>query len=119
MTRGLAALLALAAPLSFARLAGGAGPTPGEHAFRRCLACHSVVAGEHDLPGPNLRGVLGRRAGTLPGFAISPAMVTAGAARGLVWTSTTLEAFLADSQRVVPVRRWPWRGCRMPRRGGR
>jgi cytochrome c2 len=70
--------------------------------FQRCYACHSVVAGEDKLPGPNLHGVLGRRAGTVPGFEFSPAMIEAGVARALVWTRTTLDAFLADPERVVP-----------------
>ena len=77
-------------------------PARCERVFQRCYACHSVVAGEDKLPGPNLRGVLGRRAGALPGFEFSPAMIEAGAARGLVWTRATLDAFLADPERVVP-----------------
>lgn len=79
-----------------------ADPARGERVFRRCYACHSVAAGEDRLPGPNLRCVLGRRAGTLPGFGFSPPMIEAGAARGLVWTRAALEAFLADPQRIVP-----------------
>src|SRR5262249_30514909 len=53
-------------------------------------------------PGPNLRCVLGRRAGTLPGFEFSPAMVEAGAARGLVWSRATLDRFLADPLGALP-----------------
>src|SRR5512147_1321468 len=79
-----------------------ADPARGERVFQRCFACHSVEAGEDKLPGPNLRGVLGRRAGTLPGFRFSPAMVDAGARGGLVWTPRMLDAFLADPERVVP-----------------
>lgn len=73
----------------------------GERVFQRCYACHSVVAGEDKLPGPNLRGVLGRRAGTLPGFRFSPPMTLAGI-RGLVWTRAMLDAFLRDPLEVVP-----------------
>jgi len=73
----------------------------GERVFQRCFACRSVVAGEDKLPGPNLRGVIGRRAGTLPGFRFSPALVEAGA-RGLVWTRETLDAYLADPARFIP-----------------
>ncbi len=79
-----------------------ADPARGARVFQRCYACHSVVAGEDKLPGPSLRCLLGRRAGTLPGFEFSPAMVEAGAARGLVWTRSTLDDFLADPQRLVP-----------------
>lgn len=82
--------------------AARADPVRGERVFQRCYACHSVVAGEDKLPGPNLHGVLGRRAGTLPGFRFSSAMTDAGATRGLVWTRATLDAFLADPQAVIP-----------------
>jgi cytochrome c len=81
--------------------AAGADPARGARVFQRCDACHSIAAGEDKLPGPNLSGVLGRRAGTLPGFAFSPAMIAAGAG-GLRWTRTALDAFLADPQGVVP-----------------
>jgi cytochrome c len=79
----------------------GADPARGERVFQRCFACHSVVAGEDTLPGPNLRGVVGRRAGTQPGFRFSPALIEAGA-RGLVWTRATLDAYLADPERFLP-----------------
>jgi cytochrome c len=54
------------------------------------------------LSGPNLLGVLGRRAGGLSGFDFSPAMIEAGRCRHVVWTRKTLDAFLADPQRLVP-----------------
>ena len=79
----------------------GGDPARGERVFQRCFACHSVVAGEDKLPGPNLRGVLDRRAGTRPGFRFSPAMIEAGA-RGLLWTRATLDAYLADPERFLP-----------------
>ena len=78
-----------------------ADPARGERVFQRCYACHSVLAGEDRLPGPSLRCVLDRRAGSLPGFEFSPGMVEAGS-RGLVWTRATLDAFLTDPLAVVP-----------------
>ena len=100
---GRAAKLLVFLPLILASVsAARADAVRGERVFQRCYACHSVVAAEDKLPGPNLRCVLGRRAGTLPGFEFSPAMIEAGAARGLVWTRAMLDAFLADPQRVVP-----------------
>jgi cytochrome c len=95
-----AALVAAAALLALA-FAAAADPARGERVFQRCFACHSLVAGEDTLAGPNLRTVVGRRAGTLPGFRFSPAMIEAGAA-GLVWTRTTLDAYLADPPAYVP-----------------
>jgi cytochrome c len=64
-------------------------------------AAAALVAGEHALPGPNRRGVLGRPAVTLPRFRFSPAMTRAGA-HGLVWTRAMLDAYLADPEAYVP-----------------
>lgn len=94
----LAVLAVLAAPLAPAR----ADAVRGERVYQRCFACHSVVPGETNLPGPNLGCVLGRRAGTLPGFEFSPALIAAGAARGLTWTRATLDLFLVDPVGLVP-----------------
>jgi cytochrome c len=74
----------------------------GERVFQRCYACHSVKPEESNLPGPNLGAVFGRRAGSLPGFDFSPAMIEAGLRRRLVWTRKTLDLFLADPERLVP-----------------
>jgi len=91
---GGAAMLAWLSPLR-------AHSARGERVFQRCFTCHSVVPGEDRLPGPSLRGVIGRRAGTLPGFRFSPALVETGA-RGLVWTRETLDTYLADPSLVIP-----------------
>lgn len=89
----------LAAALIVAALAAAA--PDGAQLFQRCIACHSVDPGERGLQGPNLAGVVGRRAAALTGFAYSPAMRQA-AGRGLVWTEATLDRFLADAEQVVP-----------------
>jgi cytochrome c len=99
--RAATRLFLVLALLSAASPARG-DPARGERVFQRCYACHSVVAGEDRLPGPNLRCVLGRRAGTLPGFEFSPALVEAGTARGLVWSRAELDRFLADPLGLIP-----------------
>jgi cytochrome c len=92
---GALALILVTAPATAGDL------TRGERVFQRCYACHSVKDGEDKLPGPNLRCVLGRRAGALPGFEFSPAMIGAGG-RGHVWTRVMLDAFLRDPPDAVP-----------------
>jgi cytochrome c len=72
----------------------------GARAFQKCFACHSVDRAEKNLSGPNLAGVIGRQAGTLPGFAYSRAMKMAGA-EGLVWTEATLDRYLADPLEMI------------------
>jgi cytochrome c len=74
----------------------------GEAVFRRCTSCHSIDPQElQEMPGPNLHGVIGRRAGTLAAAEYSAAMIAAGS-RGLVWSATTLDQFLAAPQSYVP-----------------
>jgi cytochrome c len=69
-----------------------ADPSRGELLGFACAACHRFRADEGTLIGPHLQGVFGRRAGTVPGFAYSPALTQSG----LVWTPRSLEAWLAD-----------------------
>ena len=69
----------------------------GEHVFERCRPCHSLDAGRN-LTGPTLHGVLGRRAGTVPGYIYSPAMRRAT----IVWGADTLSRFLAAPGKQIP-----------------
>jgi len=67
----------------------------GEKIYARCLACHALA---YDRVGPRHCGLLGRRAGAVPGFDYSPSMK----ASGIVWNAKTLDRFLADPLRMVP-----------------
>lgn len=64
----------------------------------RCGGCHSV---ETDRVGPRHAGLLGRRAGAVPGFAYSPAL----ASSKLVWNSSTLDRWLSNPEALVPGQR--------------
>ena len=121
--RATVAAGAIAAAITLA-LAGGVppaaapaqtgGPDAGARAFQKCYACHSVEPGETGLPGPNLRGVVGRPVGALDGFAYSEAMVEAGRDGGLVWTEERLDAFLADPEAYLPGTLMSFVGMRDP-----
>jgi cytochrome c len=75
---------------------------PGARAFAKRYACHSLDPAETGLPGPNLHGLSGRRAGSLPGYDFSEALMEAGRRRGLVWTEETLDRLLADPEGTLP-----------------
>ena len=82
----------------------------GAATFQRvCGACHTVVAGKTSVMGPNLRGVVGRKAGSTA-FAYSPAMKAAGFA----WTPDKIDAYLASPRKVVPGTRMAYMGMAKP-----
>jgi cytochrome c len=67
----------------------------GEKFYQICSSCHSID--ENDV-GPMHRGVVGRHAAAVPGYAYSAAI------RGvdIVWDRQTLDRWLTDPQALVP-----------------
>jgi len=85
--------------LSFAVAAHAAGDaTAGEKVFAQCAACHTVGASAMNSVGPVLNGVVGRAAGTFPGYRYSSAMRKSG----LTWDEGTLSQYLEGPEKMVP-----------------
>jgi cytochrome c len=70
----------------------------GAKVFAQCSACHAVGAGAQNNIGPALNGVVGRTAGTYPGFRYSSAMRKSG----LTWNEDTLTQYLRGPDETVP-----------------
>jgi len=90
-------LLALAAPVLAAAPLPKGDSTHGQQLFARCAACHTIGQSGGKI-GPSLNGVVGRKAGSLVGYAYSPAMK----ASGLKWDAATLARFLQAPSKTVP-----------------
>ena len=69
----------------------------GEKAFVVCRACHQIGPTAKNFVGPVLNGVVGRPAGTFPGYTYSAANKNSG----LTWDEDTLQKYLANPQAVV------------------
>lgn len=96
-------LPALAATLVLAGAADAAPATPkgdaphGQQIFARCSVCHTIGQTGGKM-GPALNGVVGRKAGSVAGYAYSPAMKNSG----LTWDAATLARFLQAPMKTVP-----------------
>jgi cytochrome c len=66
-------------------------------AFAICSSCHAVEPGRRSV-GPSLAGIVGRKAGSLPGYAFSDALKTSG----IIWDAKTLDTWLAGPMKMVP-----------------
>lgn len=67
----------------------------GEQIYVRCQACHALT---YDRVGPRHCGLIGRTAGSVPGFDYSAAMKNSH----IVWNEKTLDRFLASPLKMVP-----------------
>jgi len=100
------ALLAVALAVQNGGTAQAANAANGKAVFTRCAACHTADKGGANGLGPNLYGVVGRKAGSKPGFAYSAALKNSG----IVWTNQELDAWIAHPAAVVPGTRMAFAG---------
>jgi cytochrome c len=70
----------------------------GKLAFAPCGACHQVGASARNGFGPQLNGIVGRRAGDEPDYRYSDAMRRAQ----VIWSEQSLAAFIKRPDEVVP-----------------
>lgn len=93
------ALIAAAAVLAAPAFAGDAAV--GESEFKKCKACHAIVADDGTeiqkggKTGPNLYGVIGRQIGAAADFKYGESLVAAGA-DGSVWDEASMAAYVTD-----------------------
>ncbi|MGA2563557.1 MAG: c-type cytochrome [Steroidobacteraceae bacterium] len=75
----------------------------GKALFTACLACHTESP---DALGPSLKGVVGRKAGSLEDFRYSNAMMRSG----IIWDDANLRDFLRDPQAKIRGNHMPFSG---------
>jgi cytochrome c len=90
------ALLALNAP---AHAEGDAAK--GKAAFAKCAICHQVGPGAATLVGPELNGIVGRKAGSVADYPYSPGMKKL-AGEGFTWTEENIDKWIANPKAMIP-----------------
>lgn len=92
----LAVLSLILVSVSSAALA--ADPNAGATVFKKCAVCHAIGPGAANKVGPELNGVIGRKAGSVPGYNYSDANKSSG----IVWTEDEFTKYIHDPRGVVP-----------------
>lgn len=78
-----------------------ADPAAGEADFKKCKACHAIVATDGTevvkggKTGPNLGGIIGRPVASVADFKYGDSILAVGAT-GAVWDEAMLTAYVAD-----------------------
>jgi cytochrome c len=99
MSNGRIAALAVTAAAILATPALAAGdPVQGKAVFARCAICHNVEKDGGNGVGPNLFGIMGRKAASVDGFNYSGPMK----ASGIVWNDDKLSQWVAGPAKMVP-----------------
>ena len=70
----------------------------GKAVFKKCLACHAVGPDAKNKVGPQLNGIVGRKAGAAEGFAYSDAMKNSGK----TWDAAALDGYITDPKANIP-----------------
>lgn len=95
-TTSLALAITAIALLCAASPAGATGNVVrGQALYNGCADCHSI---NENGVGPMHKGVVGRKAGSVPGYDYSPDLKNSG----IVWTEENLDKWLTGPQAMVP-----------------
>jgi cytochrome c len=95
LTAALAAAAVTLSVTAHAAAAAAGDPAAGKIAYGACMSCHSID--DNDV-GPAHRGVVGRKAASVPGFSYSVALKNSG----IVWTPEMIDRWLQGPQKLVP-----------------
>ena len=62
---------------------------------RRCTSCHNL---DNEKEGPRLRGVFGRKSGSIQSFSYSESLKNAN----ITWDADSLDKWLANTDKFIP-----------------
>ena len=83
----------------------------GEAKFALCASCHTITPGGPNMTGPNLHGVVGRKAGSEANYNYSDAVKNAGFA----WDAERLDKWLVDPRGDLPGTKMSFVGIKDPK----
>jgi cytochrome c len=111
MTRSVRAAVCALTLAALSTAAAAQDAEKGEGVFKACKACHQAGEGAKNAVGPQLNGIVGRKAGTVEGYNYSEANKEAGAG-GLVWTEEQLFKYLEKPLVFMPKTKMAYAGLK-------
>jgi len=76
--------------------------TKGKAAFAKCGICHQVGPGAKTLVGPELNGVVGRKAASVADYSMYSAGMKKLGEQGFVWDEQNLDKWITDPKAMIP-----------------
>lgn len=70
----------------------------GEKVFAVCKACHQIGENAKNVVGPTLNGLIGRKAGSVPGYSYT----VANKDSGITWDESTFREYIKDPKAKIP-----------------
>src|SRR6516165_2268882 len=74
----------------------------GKAVFAKCGICHQVGPGAKTLVGPELNGIVGRKAASIADYTMYSAGMKKLGDQGWVWTAENIDKFIADPKAMIP-----------------
>jgi cytochrome c2 len=92
------ALLAVCSVSAFA--AGDA--EKGKEVFAKCALCHQIGPGAKTLVGPELNGIVGRKAAIIADYPMYSVGMQKLGESGFVWTEENIDKWIANPKAMLP-----------------
>lgn len=80
----------------------------GAKAFNKCRSCHQVGETAKNGVGPVLKGLFGRKAGSVDGYNYSAANKNSG----VVWTEAVFATYIRDPKAAMPGNKMAFAGIK-------
>ena len=81
---------------------------PGQRVFNQCRSCHQVGPTAKNVIGPQLNGLIGRPAGSVPGYAYSEANKSSG----ITWTEAVFAEYIKNPKAKIPGTKMAYAGLK-------
>ena len=80
----------------------------GAKIFTACKACHQIGENAKNAVGPELNGLIGRKAGSVSGYSYS----TANKDSGITWDEPTFREYIKDPKAKLPGTKMAYAGLK-------